>query len=146
MRRVGTIARAPLEVGRKEKDKDGKYHGSEVGRHGCSLDTALFASDVHIPRRGQVFSRAIQEIAPHLVREQGFISDFLNITSVDTSITFADYMMLETFFRRSASAHLAQQAQQGKLRDIKTAMELVFGFLEGELKSWIDDVLQKDPM
>ncbi|GAA5951609.1 hypothetical protein JCM8115_005195 [Rhodotorula mucilaginosa] len=122
MRRVGTIARAPLEVGRKEKDKDGKYHGSEV------------------------FSRAIQEIAPHLVREQGFISDFLNITSVDTSITFADYMMLETFFRRSASAHLAQQAQQGKLRDIKTAMELVFGFLEGELKSWIDDVLQKDPM
>ncbi|GAA5862901.1 hypothetical protein JCM3774_006681 [Rhodotorula dairenensis] len=122
MRRVGTIARAPLEVGRKEKDKDGKYHGSEV------------------------FSRAVKEIAPHVVREQGFIADFLNITSIDTSITFADYMMLETFFRRGASTHLAQQAQQGKLRDIKTALELVFGFLEGELKSWIDDVLLKDPM
>lgn len=81
-----------------------------------------------------------------MVREQGFISDFLNITSVDASITFADYMMLETFFRRGASAHLARQAQQGKLRDIKTAMELVFGFLEGELKGWIDDVLLKDPM
>jgi hypothetical protein len=117
-----------------------RWVGSLFTRH------PLVASDVSFRRRGQVFSRAIQEIAPHLVREQGFISDFLNITSVDTSITFADYMMLETFFRRSASAHLAQQAQQGKLRDIKTAMELVFGFLEGELKSWIDDVLQKDPM
>lgn len=39
MRRVGTIARAPLEVGRKEKDKDGKYHGSEVGRQFVLYDT-----------------------------------------------------------------------------------------------------------
>lgn len=95
---------------------------------------------------GQVFARAIREIVPHLSREQGFIADFLSITSSDSSITFADYMMLETFFRRGATTHLSQQAQQGKLRDIRTAMELVFGFLEGELKAWIDDVLQKDPL
>lgn len=96
--------------------------------------------------RPQLFSRALKEIVPHLSREEGFVADFLNITSVDSSITFADYMTLETFFRRGASTHLAQQAQQGKLRDIKTAMELIFGFLEGEFNSYIDEVLQKDPL
>lgn len=30
MRRVGTIARNPLESGRREKDQDGKSDGSEV--------------------------------------------------------------------------------------------------------------------
>ncbi|TNY17143.1 exocyst complex component Sec3-domain-containing protein [Rhodotorula diobovata] len=122
MRRVGTIARAPLEGGRKDKDKDGKMTGSEA------------------------FARALQQITPHLAREQGFISDFLHINPLDASITFADYMSLETFFRRGATSYLAQQAQRGQLRDIRSAMEVVFGFLEGELRDWIDGVLQKDSM
>jgi len=37
MRRVGTIARAPLEGGKKDKDKDGKLTGSEVRRHDLAL-------------------------------------------------------------------------------------------------------------
>ncbi|BGP46275.1 hypothetical protein JCM10450v2_002117 [Rhodotorula kratochvilovae] len=122
MRRVGTIARSPLEGGRKDKDKDGKLTASEA------------------------FSRALQQITPHLAREQGFISDFLHVNALDASITFADYMTLETFFRRGAASYLAQQAQQGQLRDVRSAMELVFGFLEGELRDWIDGVLQRDSM
>ncbi|GAA5999358.1 uncharacterized protein JCM10292_001230 [Rhodotorula paludigena] len=121
MRRVGTIARSPLEGGRS-KDKDGKLTASEA------------------------FSRGLQQITPHLSREQGFISDFLHINSLESSITFADYMMLETFFRRGASTFLAQQAQQGNLKDVRNAMEQVFGFLEGELRDWIDGVLQRDSM
>lgn len=94
----------------------------------------------------QAFSRGLQQITPHLSREQGFISDFLHINSLESSITFADYMMLETFFRRGASTFLAQQAQQGNLKDVRNAMEQVFGFLEGELRDWIDGVLQRDSM
>ncbi|BGP14101.1 hypothetical protein JCM10213_002398 [Rhodosporidiobolus nylandii] len=122
MRRVGTIARSPLEGGRKDKDRDGKLTASEA------------------------FGRALQQITPHLTREQGFIADFLHITSLDASITFADYMMLETFFRRGASSFMAQQAGAGKLKDIRSAMELVFGWLEGELRDWIEGVLQRDSM
>ncbi|GAA5829678.1 hypothetical protein JCM11251_000247 [Rhodosporidiobolus azoricus] len=122
MRRVGTIARSPLEGGKKDKDKDGKLSASEA------------------------FGRALQQITPHLTREQGFIADFLHIATLDASITFADYMMLETFFRRGASSYLAQQAQQGKLKDIRGAMELVFGWLEGEVRDWIEGVLGRDSM
>ncbi|GAA5913162.1 hypothetical protein JCM6882_005804 [Rhodosporidiobolus microsporus] len=122
MRRVGTIARSPLEGGKKDKDKDGKLSASEA------------------------FGRALQQVTPHLTREQGFIADFLHISPLDSSITFADYMMLETFFRRGASSYLAQQAQAGKLRDIRAAMESVFGWLEAEVKDWIEGVLGRDSM
>lgn len=150
MRRVGTIARAPLEGGRKDKDKDGKMAGSEVRL--CRLSSSLQREPARpnssarpLPPR-QAFARALQQITPHLAREQGFISDFLHINPLDASITFADYMSLETFFRRGATSYLAQQAQRGQLRDIRSAMEVVFGFLEGELRDWIDGVLQKDSM
>jgi hypothetical protein len=55
-------------------------------------------------------------------------------------------MTLETFFRRGASSYMAVQAQQGKLRDIRSAMEVVFGWLEGEIRDWIEGVLQRDSM
>lgn len=96
------------------------------------------------PSRPQAFAQALNQVTPHLAREQGFISDFLHINPLDASITFADYMSLETFFRRGATSYLAQQAQKGQLRDIRSAMEVVFGFLEGEMRDWIDAVLQKD--
>jgi hypothetical protein len=53
-------------------------------------------------------------------------------------------MMLETFFKRGASTYLA--SQQGKFKDMRGAMEGVFGWLEIELKDWVDGVLQRDPM
>ncbi|KAM0753811.1 hypothetical protein T439DRAFT_285041 [Meredithblackwellia eburnea MCA 4105] len=118
MRRVGTVVRSPLEGGRK--DSSGKISGSEA------------------------FNLALQQITPRIVREQGFISDFLAITALDASITFADYMILESYFRRGATAHLA--SQQGKLKDIRSAMEVVWGFLEAELKDWVDAIIRSDNM
>lgn len=53
-------------------------------------------------------------------------------------------MVLEAFFRRGATTYLA--AQHGKLKDIRSAMESVFGWLEVELRDWIDGVLGKDSM
>lgn len=78
------------------------------------------------------------------MREQGFISDFLAINALDASITFADYMSLETYFRRGAMSYLA--SQQGKLKDIRGAMDLVFGFLDAELKDWVDAIVRNDTM
>lgn len=92
----------------------------------------------------QAFGLALSQISPHLIREQGFISDFLHITPLDASITFADYMVLETFFRRGAMTYLT--AQQNKLKDIRSAMETVFGWLEAELRDWIEGVLGRDSM
>ncbi|KAI5474704.1 Exocyst complex, component Exoc1 [Pseudohyphozyma bogoriensis] len=119
MRRVGTVVgRSPAEG--RPKDQSGKINGSEA------------------------FDRALTQLTPAIIREQGFISDFLSINELDASITFADYMQLETFFRRGATTYLVQQ--QGKLKDIKSAMEAVFGFLEVELRDWINALLRSDGM
>lgn len=53
-------------------------------------------------------------------------------------------MMLDSYFRRGATSYLA--SQQGKLKEIRSAMEMVFGFLEAELRNWIDALSMKDPM
>lgn len=51
-------------------------------------------------------------------------------------------MSLENYFRRGATGFLA--TQQTKLKDIKAAMDLVFGFFESEIRDWIDAVLKSD--
>ncbi|KAK4704899.1 exocyst complex component 1, partial [Phenoliferia sp. Uapishka_3] len=121
MRRVGTVVRNPLESGgSKRGDQSGKITGSEA------------------------FKQALSQIIPRINREQGFISDFLAINTLDASITFADYMQLETYFRRGAMGYLA--SQQGKLKDIKSAMDLVWGFLEAEMRDWADQIVRSDSM
>ena len=138
IRRAGTLVRSPLDLGRKDKDGSGKYTGSEVS-------VSLLSFAVHqLTILCQAFGRALEQITQHVLREQDFISDFLHINALDASITFADYMILETYFRRGATSYLA--SQQNKLKDIRSAMDLVFGFLDGELKDWIDGILAKDSM
>ena len=73
MRRVGTVVRSPQEG---KKDSSGKISG------------------------GEAFKLALLQVTPRITREQGFISDFLAINPLDASITFADYMQLETYFGR----------------------------------------------
>ncbi|KAK4058603.1 hypothetical protein OIO90_000047 [Microbotryomycetes sp. JL221] len=117
MRRAGTLVRAPLDKESK-KDKDSKLSGSEV------------------------FGKALQQIVPHIIREQTFVSDFLNVNPPETSVTFADYMALETFFRRVAMKGLIEQPS--KLNDIKAAMEVIFSWLEHEIRDAIDQILLRD--
>ncbi|KAL8293183.1 hypothetical protein RQP46_000877 [Phenoliferia psychrophenolica] len=117
MRRVGTAVRSPHE---RNKDGSGKISG------------------------GEAFKLALGQVTPRITREQSFISDFLAINPLDASITFADYMQLETYFRRGATTYLA--SQQGKLKDIKSGMELVFGFLEAEIKDWSETIVRHDNM
>lgn len=86
--------------------------------------------------------RILSCIFPVLLREQSFISDFLHIN--DNNITFADYMDLEPYFRRRAAGMFTSST--GPLREMKGAMDLIFGFVAPELQAFTDDALSKDRM
>lgn len=91
---------------------------------------------------GQVFGLFLEQIANLIYQENDFIADFLQIN--DAGFTFADYMGLDNYFRRQAarSASLSQTT----LKLIRGAMDLIFGFLPAELKSWLDAALARDSM
>ncbi|GAA94093.1 uncharacterized protein L969DRAFT_93478 [Mixia osmundae IAM 14324] len=92
----------------------------------------------------EAIALALDEIGPHVHRESVFVSELLHIQSIDQYITFADYMDLEVFFRRGASAHLAANAS--RFKDIDSATDLIFGFLSGNIKELIDHALQLDSL
>lgn len=101
-------------------------------------------------RRGQgevtgneAFQRLLSQIMPLVIREQSFIADFLHIN--DNAVTFADYMDLEPYFRRRAAALFAYSTS-GPLREIKGALDLIFGFLAPEWQAFTDLALQRDKM
>ncbi|KAJ7357195.1 exocyst complex component sec3 subunit [Mycena albidolilacea] len=120
MRRAGTVIRSPLEARNKDKDK--------------SSDGTLKASEVLL--------LILEQIAPLIYREDEFIADFLQIN--DAALTFADYMNLDNYFRRQASRGVG--LSQSTMKLVRGAMELIFGFLPDELKTWIDNALAKDNM
>lgn len=87
--------------------------------------------------------RILASVFPIVLREQSFISDLLHIN--DNNITFADYMDLEPYFRRRAAGAFGVSAA-GPLREMKGALDLVFGFLGAELQSFADEAISKDKM
>ncbi|THH33432.1 hypothetical protein EUX98_g736 [Antrodiella citrinella] len=119
MRRAGTIVRSPLE-GRKDRKEraDGEMHTSDA------------------------FALILEQLAPMIYREEDFIADFLQIN--DVALTFADYMGLENYFRRQATRSAGLSA--GTMKLVRGAMDLIFGFIPAELKTWLDGVMGKDTM
>lgn len=73
-------------------------------------------------------------------KEREFITDFLQINSL--RFTFADYMGLDHYFRRQAAEYA--ELSSGTLKLTRGAMDLIFGFLPMELKSFMDNMLSKD--
>ncbi|KAK7468715.1 hypothetical protein VKT23_003218 [Stygiomarasmius scandens] len=120
MKRAGTIIRSPLDGRNKDKDKgpDGDMKASEV------------------------FTLVLEQIAPVIYREDDFLADFLQIN--DVALTFADYMGLDNYFRRQAARSTGLSAATMKL--VRGALELIFGFLPTEFKSWLDSALARDNM
>ncbi|KAH8119946.1 exocyst complex component Sec3-domain-containing protein [Phellopilus nigrolimitatus] len=117
LRRAGTVVRNPLDA-KKEKGKrpGGKLKPFEV------LDIVL------------------EQVAPQVHRERMFIADFLLIN--DSAITYADYVALDHYFRRQAERYAGLSNMTTKL--VRGAMDLIFGFLPTELKTFIDGALAKD--
>lgn len=77
-------------------------------------------------------------------REQEFVSDFLQTRSLGDYITFADFMDLETPYKKGAAAHLA--AISARFKDSTAALEMIFAFLPIEIKDWIDWIMTRDGM
>jgi hypothetical protein len=84
--------------------------------------------------------QALEQISYQILREEGFIADFLQIN--EARLTFADYMGLDNYYRRQAARTSGLSVQTYKL--VRGAMDLIFGFLPLEVKSWIDNALAKD--
>lgn len=84
----------------------------------------------------------LSNITPQVYREEDFLSLVLQIQ--DQTTTFADYMELESYFRRQAARFAGLGSATAKL--VRGAMDLIFGFLAGELKTWVDVALIKDPL
>ncbi|KAH9969098.1 exocyst complex component Sec3-domain-containing protein [Russula dissimulans] len=117
LRRAGTVVRSPMD-GRKDKEK-----GSEGDM------TAQ-----------EAFGKVLEQISRQVYREEEFIADFLQIN--EARLTFADYMGLDNYFRRQAARTSGLSVQTTKL--VRGAMDLIFGFLPLEMKSWIDRAIAKD--
>jgi hypothetical protein len=88
----------------------------------------------------EALARILEQIGPQIFKEEEFMADFLQINDAD--LTFADYMNLETYFRRQAARTSGLSAATTKL--VKSALDLIFGFLPLELKQWVEAALQRD--
>ncbi|KAJ9118722.1 hypothetical protein QFC22_003943 [Naganishia vaughanmartiniae] len=89
------------------------------------------------------FESLLLEISSLVTKEEAFVGDFLHTS--DAVITFADYMDMEFYFRRQASTQ-ASKLSPATIKLRRSAMDLIFGFLDGELRIWIEAALQKEPM
>ena len=102
----------------------------------------VFSEPSHADWLVQALDVVLQQIGRQIFHEEQFIADFLQIN--DASLTFADYFDLESYFRRQASRSSGLGPSTTKL--VRGAMDLIFGFLAGEIKAWIDAALAKDGM
>ncbi|RPD57026.1 hypothetical protein L227DRAFT_578216 [Lentinus tigrinus ALCF2SS1-6] len=117
MRRAGTIVRSPLD--RRDNKKDGG-------------DGEMRASEA--------LSMVLEQLAHTIYAEESWIAYFLHTD--DAAQTFADYMGLENYFRRQAARWAGLNPATTKL--LRTAMDLIFGFLPMELKTWLDTAMARD--
>jgi hypothetical protein len=53
---------------------------------------------------------------------------------------------LEGYFKRAAVNHLQKAMANNKFNDILSVMDLIFGFLPGEMKEWVEAMVAVDPM
>jgi hypothetical protein len=140
--------RSPMDsAGRKDKKPDSDMKASEVSPHlRCiRLDVCCpLRSLTSIPLHLQAFERAVTQIVNMVYREESFISNFLHINAEEA--TFADYMGLESYFRRQASRFAANGMGPGARQIVRSAMDLIFGFLAPEVTGWVDGALQRDTM
>jgi len=83
----------------------------------------------------------MSEIVGQIVTEDDFINAFLHLA--DQESTFADYMQLDTYFRRQATRH-ASRNNPSLVQIARSVMDLMFGFVDGSLKQWVMETLKSD--
>ncbi|EJU00131.1 hypothetical protein DACRYDRAFT_101160 [Dacryopinax primogenitus] len=115
VRRMGTL-RSPLDRKREKEPANGELKAADA------------------------FTRALNQISTQISREEEFLADFLQIN--DFSLTFSDYMKLENYYRRQAAKYAS--LSPGTIKLVREGMDLIFGFLPGELKLWVEAAMRRD--
>lgn len=134
MVRSGTVSKKEKEK-QEKADREATLRAAEVPFH----NSVFMNLCAHPP---QAFSYVLERIAPQIYREEEFISAFLQVN--DQSLTFADHMSMENYYRRQAARSAGLSAATAKIA--RGGMEFVFGFVPAELKTWSDVALAKDPL
>lgn len=89
----------------------------------------------------EAYAQAMTEIVGQIVTEDDFINAFLHLA--DQESTFADYMQLDTYFRRQATRH-ASRNNPSLAQIARSVMDLMFGFVDANLQHWCSDTLKID--
>ncbi len=84
------------------------------------------------------------DIINQIATEESFVQAFLHLT--DTESTFADHMALESYFRRQAARYASRAMSNSLVQLARSLMDLMFGFVDGELKNWVEAAVDKNPM
>ncbi|WWD22409.1 hypothetical protein CI109_106900 [Kwoniella shandongensis] len=98
----------------------------------------------NLGRASELYRQALTEIINQIVQEEDFINAFLHLT--DTESTFADHMELDSYFRRQAARHASRGMSNGMMQLVRSMMDLIFGFVEMELRQWIEAAVEKGPV
>ncbi|WVO23559.1 uncharacterized protein IAS62_004914 [Cryptococcus decagattii] len=101
-------------------------------------------TDNNTSRAAELYHQAFTQIIKQIVVEENFINAFLR--PVDTESTFADYMELDSYFRRQAARHASRARSAGMIQLLRSMMDLIFGFVEVELKNWVEATVEKVPV
>ncbi|CAE6412634.1 unnamed protein product [Rhizoctonia solani] len=88
------------------------------------------------------FDRALSQVVTQIHAEDAFISRFFHTT--DSTLSYADYMNLDNYFKRQASRGL--DLSDATLKLVRGALDLIFGFLPQEIKSWVEGVSKRDSL
>ncbi|OAV98595.1 hypothetical protein PTTG_01780 [Puccinia triticina 1-1 BBBD Race 1] len=107
-------------------------------------------SSTDVLTAGEALHKFLIQLIPHVQREQNFVIDFLHVHSGsedgDGLITYAGYSGLEGYFKRAAVNLMQTAMVNSKFNDILSVMDLIFGFLPGEMKEWVEAMVAADPM
>ncbi|ORY34282.1 exocyst complex component Sec3-domain-containing protein [Naematelia encephala] len=98
--------------------------------------------DDNAQRIAELYQKGLTEIINQVLIEEDFISAFLHLT--DTESTFADHMELDSYFRRQAARHATNQMSPGMMQLVRSMMDLVFGFVEMEIRNWVEAATEKN--
>ncbi|KAG8792705.1 hypothetical protein FRC12_005162 [Ceratobasidium sp. 428] len=115
--------------------------GTMVGRSPTEKKNAQKAPDGEMPGF-EAFDRALGHVLTQIVAEEAFVADFLHTS--DSSLTFADYMNLDSYFKRQAARGL--DLGDATVKIARGAMDLIFGFLPEEVKNWVEGVSKRDSL
>ncbi|KAG8738462.1 hypothetical protein FRC10_006808 [Ceratobasidium sp. 414] len=139
-----------IELVQRASDEEGETTFAQQSQGAISrasgtvrrVGTITGRSPVDKKNQKAAFDRALAQILTQIYAEEAFVADFLHTS--DSSLTFADYMNLDSYFKRQAARGLG--LSDATIKIVRGAMDLIFGFLPAEVKGWVEGVSKRDAL